>query len=110
MAKLALINGIPRMTAESGSPIIYDEYLDVVVSGASGPNQINQASATTGTSITLPVSGTYIGLELEVYLNGTRVEDVIDYNFVGSGTKTQVAFTFDLVASDRVRFRVDRSA
>jgi len=108
--KLALVNGIPRMTEESSAPTIYDEHIDVVASGASGDNQINEASATTGSPITLPNSGTYEGQELEVYINGNRVEDVVDYNFVGSGTKTQVSFTFDLEVDDRIRFRVDRGA
>ena len=108
--KLALVNGIPRMIDESASPTIYDDYIDIVTSGASGPNQLNESSVTAGTPITLPNSGTYMGLELEVYFNGTRIEDVLDYNFVGSGTRTQVSFTFDLKATDRIRFRTDRGA
>lgn len=108
--KLALLNGVPRMVDESAAPTIYDQHIDIVVSGASGPNQLNQSSATAGTSITLPGGGTYQGAELEVYFNGARIESVIDYNYVGTGTRTQISFTFDLLASDRIRFRVDRSA
>ncbi len=107
---LRLINGIPRMVDESGTPTIYDDYLDVVTSGASGANEINVADSETGDPITLPNGGTYEGDELEVYLNGNRLEDVVDYNWQGSGTRTQIAFTFDLAVGDRVRFRVDRGA
>jgi len=38
------------------------------------------------------------------------MHDVFDYNYVGSGTRTQITMTFDLVAGDVIRFRVDRSA
>lgn len=107
---LRIVNGIPRQVEESGTPTIYDDHLVVVESGASGPNEINVADAETGDPITLPNSGTYEANELEVYLNGNRIEDVVDYNWLGSGTRTQVAFTFDLAAGDRIRFRVDRGA
>jgi hypothetical protein len=110
MAKLALVNGLPRMVAESGSPTIYDDYLKVVLSGASGANEINLADVQTGDEITLPNSGTYESDELEIYLNGKRIDDVFDFNYVGSGTRTQVAMTFDLEVDDVLRFRVDRGA
>jgi len=99
MAKLALINGIPRMTAESASPVIYDETY------TAGPGGV-----TTGTPVTLPSSATYEGLELEVWWNGQRLEDVADYSYVGSIPRTQVSFTFDLLQGDAIRFRIDRSA
>lgn len=98
--KLALVNGIPRMTEESASPAIYSQTYTV-------PSLI-----TAGTAITLPASGSYVGEELEVRLNGVRQEIVLDYNYVGSGTKTQISFTFDLYASpsaDIINFRVDRA-
>jgi len=107
---LRIVNGIPRMVEESGTPPIYDDYLDVVQSGASGANEINVSDGETGDPVTLPNGGTYEGDELEVYLNGNRLEDVADYNWLGSGTRTQLAFTFDLEVGDRVRFRVDRGA
>lgn len=91
-------------------PTIYDDYLVVVASGASGDNEINLADAETSDVITLPNGGTYEGDELETYLNGNRLEDVTDYTWQGSGTRTQIAFTFDLEVGDRVRFRVDRGA
>jgi hypothetical protein len=37
-------------------------------------------------------------------------QDILDYNWYGSGTKTQITFTFDLKAGDRVRCRIDRGA
>ena len=98
MAKLALVNGIPRMVAEASSVTIYDQTYDVV------------SSITTGVSVTLPSSGTYTGEELEIRLNGVRMDSGIDYNFVGSPPRTQVAFTFDLVIGDQLNFRVDRPA
>lgn len=91
---LRLINGIPRLVA---GPAIYDETYSV------------SGTITTGNPITLPASGTYNSEELEVRLNGQRLESVVDYNYVGgSPPRTQVAFTFDLVIGDQVNFRVDR--
>jgi len=108
--KLSLVNGIPKMTDESATlPAIYDEYIDILSSGASGDNQLN-GPIDAGTNITLPNSGTYDSIELLVYLSGQRLEDVIDYTYVGSGVRTQIAFTFDLEVGDRIRFRIDRNA
>lgn len=105
MAKLELVNALPRMKAESGSPTIYDETLEVVSSGA-GAGEIN-GPITSGTSITLPSSKTYTGDELEIYLNGDRLVPVFDYSYDSS---TQVSFTFELVVGDIIRFRIDRGA
>lgn len=96
MAKLALVNGVPRMTAES-AVTIYD--VDTVIGGG---------GLTTGSALTLPSARTYTSAELEVYLNNVRLESVADYNYVGSGARTQISFTFDLVQGDVVRFRIDR--
>jgi len=85
---LRIVNGIPRMIDESGTPTIYDDYLVVVASGASGPNEINLADVGTGSPISLPNGGDYESDELEIYLNGNRIEDVVDYNWQGSGTRT----------------------
>lgn len=87
-----------RSFDEASTTTIYDQAIDVV------------ATITTGTNVTLPASGTYDSQELEVYLNGQVLDDVTDYNFVGSPPRTQVAFTFDLVAGDRIRFRKIRGA
>lgn len=102
---LRLVAGQAKTFAES-LVTIYDQPLTVVASGA-GANQIN-GPVTTGTSVTLPSSGSYVGEELEIRLSGQRLEALYDYNYVGSGTKTQVAFTFDLAVGDRLDFRVDR--
>lgn len=105
---LRLSNGFPRSFTEASSVPIYDQRLTVVASGASGSNQVN-GPVVTGTSVTLPQSGTYSGLELQIYLNGDRLEDVADYTYVGSGgSKTQVQFTFNLVVGDTVDFVTQR--
>lgn len=95
---LRLQNGVPRSFAESGSPAIYDQGVDVV------------APISAGTNITLPASQTYDSNELEVYLNGTRLESILDYTYVGSPPRTQIQFNFDLVVGDHYRFRIDRGA
>lgn len=110
MAKvLSLVNGIPRMVDESGSPAIYDVNI-LVVSGTPADQYELQGPIDTGTPITLPESKTYLGEELEVYLNDIREDELIHYNQVGSGTKTQISFLFDLIVGDRIRFRIDRGA
>ena len=95
---LRLSNGIPRTFAEASSVTIYDQTYDVV------------SGITTGVAVTLPASGTYTSEELEIRLNGVRMDLGIDYNTVGSPPRTQVTFTFDLVIGDQVNFRVDRPA
>ncbi len=105
MAKLELVNALPRMTAESASPAIYDETL-VVVSGGAGAGEIN-GPISAGTPVTLPSAKTYSSDELEVYLDGDRLKSVFDYTFDSS---TTVAFTFELVVGDVIRFRIDRGA
>jgi len=95
---LRLSNGVPRSFDESSSVTIYDQAIDV------------GSIITTGTAVTLPASGTYDSQELEVYLNGQVLDDVTDYNFVGTVPRTQVAFTFQLEVGDRIRFRKIRGA
>jgi hypothetical protein len=102
--KLALVSGIPRMTDESASPAIYDQNLLVVASGA-GAGQIN-GPISAGTSVSLPSGQTYSGAELEVYIGPDRLRPVLDYAYASS---TQVQFTFQLVAGDNLRFRIDRA-
>jgi hypothetical protein len=104
MAKLELINALPRMALESGSPVIYDQNLEVVASGA-GAGQINGPIAA-GTSISLPNGRTYTSNELEVYIGPDRLRPVLDYTYASS---TQVQFTFQLVVGDLLRFRIDRA-
>jgi hypothetical protein len=91
---LRLSNGVPRSFDEASVLTIYDQ---VYVVGGGG--------LTTGTSITLPGGQTYTSEELEIYLNGQRVKLGDDYT---STSSTQVAFTFDLLANEQVRFRIDR--
>lgn len=99
MAKfLTIVNGYPRLSDETAPPTIYDVSIDIL------------ANVTTGTSYTLPSSGTYVGDELEIYLDGQVLDSGSDFNFVGSGTKTQVTFTFDILIGDRLRFRKIRVA
>lgn len=106
MAKfLRLVNGVPRSFEESNGTPIYDESVVLVVSSP-GAGQI-LGPISTGVPVSLPLGESYVAEELEVYLNGQRLEDVIDFNFTNS---TQVAFTFDLVVGDRVRWRKDRPA
>ena len=95
---IRLVNGIPRMQAESTSITIYDETYIVGVGGL-----------TTGTPLALPNGQTYTGAELNIFLNGQRLEDVLDYNWVGSAPRNSVSFNFDLVNGDNVAFRIDRA-
>lgn len=91
---LKVVNGWPRLVSEAGSVAIYDESVTLV------------APVTSGTAYTLPNSGNYQGEELEIMLDGQVLDSGADYNFVGAGpTRTQVAFTFNLVAGDNIRFR-----
>jgi len=105
---LRISGGVPRSFDEASSNPIYDEELLVVSSGASGENEIN-GPISAGTSITLPNSGTYEGEELEIFVNKFVQEDVLDFNYVGSGTKTQVQFTFDMEVDDVIVFRKTRN-
>lgn len=90
---LRVTNGYPRYADEAASSTIYDE------------TEVLVGTLTTGTAHTLPNSGNYVGEEIEVFLDGQTLDSGTDFNFVGSGTKTQVSFTFDLLAGDTLRFR-----
>jgi len=106
---LRLVNGRPKMQDEAaGGVTIYDENLEVV-SGTPGAGEI-EGPINTGVAITLPSSQTYSDDELEVYLNNMRLDSVYDYNYVGSGSRTQISMTFDLEVGDIIRFRIDRAA
>lgn len=94
---LRIINGAARQVEESGTPTIYEETYSV------------NSTITTGTPITLPASGTYNSDDLEVYLNGQKLDSLVDYNYVGSVPRTQVSFTFDLLDGDDVLFRKARN-
>ncbi len=90
---LRLIGGLPRQADEGSASAIYDESVTIA------------SPVTTGDDYTLPNSGSYEGEELEIFLDGQVLDSGVDYNFVGSGVKTQVEFTFDLLVGDRLRFR-----
>jgi hypothetical protein len=89
------------------TPSIYDQSVNVVQDGA-GVGQVNKANAQSGDAITLPSSKTYDDTELEVWVNGMRMQDIFDYNYVGVSPRTQIAFTFNLQVGDTIRFRIDR--
>lgn len=107
--KLALINGLPRMVDEAVLPDIYEEYLTVVSSGA-GANEINLSDVEQNDLITLPNSGTYAGNELVFSYNNTQLTKNIDFEHVGSGTKTQVKLLFKCSVGDTLVFRKYRNA
>lgn len=105
MAKFTrIVNGVLRSFEESGSPTIYDRTISIVASGAVSPDL--NGPVTSGTNITLPSGQTYTGDELQVYLNGLRLDDVLDYNTTSS---TQIQMTFNLEAGDKLRFYIDRN-
>lgn len=99
---------IDREFSTLGLPDIYDESILVKSSGATGDNEIN-GPVSAGTSISLPGSQTYNSTELNVYLNGNRLETVFDYVYVGDAPRTQIQFTFDLEPEDRIDLEIDRS-
>ena len=96
---LRIYNGVARSFDEASSISIYDQSVTILGGGLS-----------TGLPLTLPTSQTYSNIELEVYLNGVRLEPIADYSYVGSIPRTQISFTFDLIATDVIRFRIDRGA
>ena len=105
MAKIELINALPRMAAESGGAVtIYDETLKVVASGA-GAGEIN-GPITAGVPVTLPNAQTYTSNELEVWLGTDRLAPLFDYTFDSS---TTVAYTFEIKVGDVLRYRIDRA-
>lgn len=112
---LALISGVPRQqTVTVSLPLIYDQSITVVASGASGPNQINASPAST--AITLPGSETYTlntnsVPNLQIYMSGQRLEQIYDWNTVGSGPNfTQFSLTFATVALDRLDLIIERNS
>ena len=106
MSKLALTNGLPRMVAESGSITIYDKTLTVVSSGAT-TGQINLADCAAGVNITLPNGQTYVGSELQIFLNGIYLLSSSDYTIVSS---TQFSLAESAQVGEVIRLRIDRSA
>lgn len=87
---LALTNGVPRGSAPATA---YDA--STIISG----------TITTGTTVTLPSSGTYDSSELQVFMNNIPLEYLSDYIYVGIVPRTGVQFTFDLIDGDDIRFK-----
>lgn len=112
---LSLVNGVPRQSAIPGTSLIYDQSVTIVASGGNGSTTLN-GPITSGTAITLPVSGSYtLNINsvpnVNVYLNGDRLESVIDWNTSGAGpTYLAVQLTFNIVVGDRVDFRIERTS
>ncbi len=113
---LALISGIPRMQSITVSlPLIYDQSVLIVASGATPPTSLT-GPVSSGTAITLPSSGSYTLnansiANLQVYLNGDRIEQVFDWTTSGAGpTFTAIQLTFGLVVGDRLDFRIERTS
>lgn len=96
---LTLVNGVPKMATVSAVSAIYDETYTAVSNLSSGSN------------ITLPNSGQYQNKDLRVYLNGSFWEVYLDYNYpAGSPPRTQIQLLQDIVAGDKIHFRINQSA
>jgi hypothetical protein len=105
---LSLSNGIGRMSLAPGVTTLYDQQLTVISGTPANSNQV-QGPLTAGTDVTLPNSQTYTGAELQVTLNGLNLEPVGDYTYSGAGAPySKVAFTFALLVSDVIDFRIIR--
>lgn len=73
----------------------YDETYEVV------------GTISAATPVSLPSSGTYDSAnDLELYVNNIPQDSGYDWNTSGSAPYSAVIFTFDLLAGDKVRFRV----
>ena len=72
-------------------------YSETLVIGAGG--------VSTGTPISLPNAGDYLGDELQVSLNASPLDLGLDWQMVGAGVKTPVEFTFDLNENDEIEFK-----
>jgi hypothetical protein len=97
---LQIINGIARQAEVSAIVTIYDETITV---GEGGLPEFS--------TLTLPDSGNYKSLELRVFVNGQFLGADVDYEYVGNGgTRTQVLMYEALNQSDKVRFRINKSA
>jgi hypothetical protein len=113
---LVLVSGVPRQqTITTSLPLIYDQTVSVVSSGGTPPSSIN-GPISAGTAVTLPGSETYTlntnsVANLQIYLNGDRLEQTLDWTTSGSGPNyTAVQFTFQLNALDVLVFRIERSS
>lgn len=113
---LSLVNGVPRQQSITVAlPLIYDQVVNVVASGATPPSSIN-SPVTTGTAVNLPGGGSFTinsnsVPNLEIFLNGVALEYLVDWAvFATPPTYTAVAFTFNLVTGDEIVFRILRNS
>jgi hypothetical protein len=90
---LVLTNGIGRMTTISSLDSFYDESITYGSFLASG------------SSITLPSSGSYSSSDLRVFLSGQFLEVGQDYTYVGTAPRTQIQILRDIYSGDILRFR-----
>lgn len=104
---LRLHSGVPRGFEEGNSIPIYSKSLSIVESDP-GPDEL-VGPIITGTDITLPDGQEYHSKELQIFINGNRLESVFDYMYVGSVPRTKIQFTFDLEILDRIDFIIERS-
>lgn len=97
-----------RSYDEASTVPVYLQYVQLVSGAPANGNELT-GPISASTNITLPASGTYLGDELILTLNGSYLEPGFDYNYVGTGTRTQVSMTFDLVVGDRLDFKKYRN-
>lgn len=91
---IRIVNGVPTMQTAIAAIV---------------NNQVAVVSTITAlTNYTLPNSMTYDSDELEIRLNGQKLELTQDYTYVGTTPRTQVQFTQDIVPGDQLTFRTDR--
>jgi len=105
MFEVEKFNGSLRLVAGAGQKP--EETTLEVVSSSPGANEI-AGPIVSSTAVTIPDSVTYEDADLQVFLNGQQLDLVGDYNYEGSGTRTQVSFTFELLVGDKLTFRVDK--
>jgi hypothetical protein len=111
---LQIVNGFPRQVSVSGQDI-YDQSISIVASGGTAPSSVN-GPVTAGTALTLPASFSYtLNAEsvanINIDLNGQRLEQVYDWTTSGSGPNyTAIQFTFQLVVGDRIDIRSERTS
>jgi len=92
---LKLVNGIARMVGLVTGDIY--EGTQIVPGGGYSINDL----------VTLPDSGTYESKDLEVHLAGQFLEVDINYEYVGSVTRTQIKLLMDIAEGLRLQFRVE---
>jgi hypothetical protein len=102
---LKLINGVPRMVELTGLPAvlppIYDETQVILM------DQIKDPMNTV--SVGLPGGQSYEGDELEVFLNGQRLEEGVNYTYPDPpGPFFSIIMEESIFEGDRFRFRITR--